>query len=166
MRLALTAVSNYSKNQTLRAYDQLSKRNIPLASNQVEYSLLKRKIESNGLMDVCNELGISIISYSPLAMGMLTGKYSTENPPPGFRARRYGKKKLPGIEMLNGIMREIGENYGGKSPAQIALNWTICKGTVPIPGAKNAHQAEHNIGALGWRLTDEELKLLDRKSNI
>ncbi len=157
-------VSNYSTDQMLRAHDQLAKRNIPLVSNQVEYSLLVRKPETSGLLDACNELGITLIAYSPLAMGMLTGKYTSANPPAGVRARRYGKKKLMKIEKLAGVMREVGENHGGKSPAQVALNWTISKGTVPIPGAKNAEQAEQNAGTLGWRLTEEEVELLDRKS--
>ena len=157
-------VSNYSKEQMLRAYDQLAKRNIPLASNQVEYSLLVRDPEQTGLIDTCHRLGITPIAYSPLAMGMLTGKYSVSNRPPGLRNRRYGKNKLKKIEKLVGLLREIGNKHGGKSPAQVALNWTMCKGTVPIPGAKNAKQAEQNAGALGWRLTENEIERLDRSS--
>ena len=157
-------VSNYGRSRMLRAYDELAKRNIPLASNQVEYSLLVRKPETSGLLKACGELGITLIAYSPLAMGMLTGKYSTSNPPPGLRARRYGGGKLRKIEKLVGLMRELGENYGGKSPAQVALNWAMCKGTVPIPGAKNGQQAEQNSGATGWRLTATEVALLDEAS--
>jgi diketogulonate reductase-like aldo/keto reductase len=62
-------------------------------------------------------------------------------------------------------MTEIGQDLGGKTSAQIALNWLICKGTLPIPGAKNAKQAEMNSGSLGWRLTDEQVKLLDVASD-
>jgi aryl-alcohol dehydrogenase-like predicted oxidoreductase len=58
-------------------------------------------------------------------------------------------------------MREIGASHGAKSPAQVALNWVICKGAVPIPGAKSARQAEENAGAAGWRLTPEEIAALD-----
>jgi len=61
-------------------------------------------------------------------------------------------------------LKEIGTNYS-KSPAQVALNWTICKGTVPIPGAKNAKQATENLGAMGWRLTSDEVTALDQASN-
>lgn len=157
-------VSNYSKEQMLRAYDRLAKRNIPLASNQVEYSLLVREPEKTGLLDTCHRLGIILIAYSPLAMGMLTGKYSVSNRPSGLRNRRYGTNKLKKIEKLTGLLREIGNIHGGKSPAQVALNWAMCKGTVPIPGAKNAKQAEQNAGALGWKLTEDEIEHLDNMS--
>jgi aryl-alcohol dehydrogenase-like predicted oxidoreductase len=154
-------VSNYSKNQMLRAYDRLAKRNIPLVSNQVDYSLLVRKPETSGLLDLCNELNVTLIAYSPLAMGMLPGKYSTSNPPSGLRARSFRERRLRRIERLVGLMRELGENHGGRSPEQVALNWTMCKGTVPIPGAKTGMQAEHNAGALNWRLTNEAVDVLD-----
>jgi pyridoxine 4-dehydrogenase len=62
------------------------------------------------------------------------------------------------------LMREIGEAHGGKTPSQVALNWLICKGTLPIPGAKNVRQARENAGALGWRLNEAELAGLDEAS--
>jgi diketogulonate reductase-like aldo/keto reductase len=61
-------------------------------------------------------------------------------------------------------MTEIGQDHGGKSNAQVALNWTICKGALPIPGAKHAEQAQQNAGALGWKLTDDEVARLDEMS--
>jgi aryl-alcohol dehydrogenase-like predicted oxidoreductase len=157
-------VSNYNKNQMQMAYTVLAKYSIPLASNQVEYSLLDRKIEKNGLLDRCNEMGVRLISYSPLAKGLLTGKYTPENPPPGIRGRQYAGK-LKAIQPLIKLMTEMGQDHGGKSPAQIALNWLICKNTLPIPGAKNARQAEMNAGAAGWRLTPEQVKTLDEASD-
>jgi aryl-alcohol dehydrogenase-like predicted oxidoreductase len=157
-------VSNYDKNQMQRAYTVLAKYEIPLASNQVEYSLLDRRIEKNGVLQRANELGVRIISYSPLAKGILTGKYSVNNPPPGVRGRQYSGI-LKGIQPLLKLMTEIGQDLGGKTPAQISLNWLICKGTMPIPGAKNARQAEMNAGALGWRLTEDQVKSLDSASD-
>jgi aryl-alcohol dehydrogenase-like predicted oxidoreductase len=165
-RLGLTravGVSNYNKNQMQRAYTVLSKYDIPLASNQVEYSLLDRRIEKNGILDRCHEMGIRLISYSPLAKGLLTGKYTQENPPPGVRGRQYAGK-LKEIQPLLKFMTEIGQDLGGKTPAQIALNWLICKDTLPIPGAKNARQAEMNAGAAGWRLSDDQVNALDKIS--
>jgi aryl-alcohol dehydrogenase-like predicted oxidoreductase len=156
-------VSNFNKNQMQRAYTVLSKYNIPLASNQVEYSLLDRKIEKDGLLNRSRELGVRVIAYSPLAKGLLTGKYTPENPPPGVRGRQYAGK-LNEILPLIKLMTEIGQDLGGKTTAQIALNWTICKGTLPIPGAKNAKQAEINAGASGWRLSEEQVKALDTAS--
>jgi len=157
-------VSNYNQTQMGRAHTALAKRGIPLASNQVFYSLLHRDPEFNGVAQLCKDLNITLIAYSPLEKGVLTGKYTPDNPPPGPRkniySREYLRKVLPLIEML----RDFGEAHGGKSPAQVALNWTICKGAVPIPGAKNVRQVQSNAGALGWRLTDDEVAALDELS--
>jgi aryl-alcohol dehydrogenase-like predicted oxidoreductase len=153
-------VSNFDQPQMLRAYSTLARHNIPLASNQVHYSMLDRTVEKNGLLARCKELGIRLIAYSPLEMGMLTGKYTPENPPPGTRGANYASL-LQKIAPLHKSMTEIGQDHGGKSNAQVALNWVICKGALPIPGAKNASQAHQNAGALGWRLTDEEVAKLD-----
>jgi aryl-alcohol dehydrogenase-like predicted oxidoreductase len=156
-------VSNYNREQTVQAHHRLAHRGFPLASNQVEYSLLNREIERDGTMAACREHNICIIAYSPLAMGLLTGKYTPENPPPGYRGRQ-ARNLLPKLAPLIQALREIGDARGGKSAAQVAINWTMCKGTVPIPGAKNAHQMEHNAGAIGWRLTADEVARLDEMS--
>jgi len=179
-------VSNFDKNQMQRAHTVLAKYNIPLASNQVEYHLLDRTIEKNGLLARCHELGVRVIAYSPLAMGLLTGKFSLESPPTGIRAGKYmgvlrniqpatGVPKtasggryagmLASIQPLLRLMNEIGQEHGSKSAAQVALNWCICKGTLPIPGAKNYQQAAMNVGAAGWRLTPEQVQALDEASD-
>ncbi len=157
-------VSNYDKNQMRRTYAALAKRGIPLVSNQVEYSLLDRKVELNGLLKTCQDLGITLIAYSPIAKGMLTGKYSPENPPPGPRSRIYDQNFLSRLQPLIREMRRIGDLHGGKTASQVALNWLISKGSVPIPGAKNARQAEENAGAMGWQLTPDQVETLDRLS--
>jgi pyridoxine 4-dehydrogenase len=148
----------------LRAYSALARKDVPLAANQVTYSLLNREIEENGLLARCHELGIRLIAYSPIEKGLLTGKYSAENPPPGIRGQRYGNL-LPKIGPLLKLMTDIGQEHGGKSKAKVALNWCIRKGTLPIPGAKNGKQAEENAGALGWKLTEEEVAKLDEASD-
>jgi len=157
-------VSNFDEGQMLRAYSTLARNNIALASNQVHYSLLNRQAEKNGLLARCRELSIRLIAYSPLEMGLLTGKYSRTHLPPGSRALRY-----PGlvgqIQPLLKLMTEIGQDQGGKSPAQIALNWVIAKGALPIPGAKNAAQAQDNAGAVGWSLDADQLAALDAASD-
>jgi aryl-alcohol dehydrogenase-like predicted oxidoreductase len=157
-------VSNYNSTQMLRAHSALSKRGVPLASNQVEFHLLNRRVEHKGLLKLCRELGVTLIAYSPLAKGMLTGKYTPQTRPPGLRSYIFRRARLGKIQPLIQLMREIGKAHGGKSPAQVALNWVICKGAVPIPGAKNARQAQDNAGALGWRLAEAEIAALDAES--
>jgi aryl-alcohol dehydrogenase-like predicted oxidoreductase len=166
-RLGLTkavGVSNYDKNQMQRAITTLARHDIPLASNQVEYHLLNRTVEKNGLLARCQELGIRLIAYSPLAMGLLTGKYTPENPPPGVRGGKYAAI-LKEMQPLIRLMTAMGQDLGGKTTAQVAINWCICKGTLPIPGAKNVRQAEMNAGAAGWRLTPEQVAALDAASD-
>ncbi len=157
-------VSNYNEQQMRQAHLTLMKHDIQLASNQVEYHLLNRKIELNGLLEACQELGITLIAYSPLAQGALTGKYTPENTPPGVRGRHYNRSYLTKIQPLLRVLRDIGHTHDGKSPAQVALNWLICKGAIPIPGAKNERQALENAGAAGWSMTEAEVAILDEAS--
>jgi aryl-alcohol dehydrogenase-like predicted oxidoreductase len=157
-------VSNYNVGQTMRTHAILMKRGIPLASNQVEYSLLNRKPETSGLVEVCRDLGVTIIAYSPIAKGMLTGKYTPDNLPTGMRARMYNREYLGKIQPLIELLKEIGQAHEGKTPSQVSLNWLICKGALPIPGAKNLRQAQENFGALGWRLSEDEVQALEKVS--
>ena len=153
-------VSNYSEGEMRAIHAALAAEGIPLATNQVEYSLLRTMPETSGLLRACSDLGVTPLAYSPLAMGRLTGKYSVANPPPG--KRNFSAFPMAEIEPVVAELRRIGAAHGGKSPAQVALNWVMCKGAVPIPGAKNASQAEQNAGALGWALVAEEVAALDR----
>lgn len=157
-------VSNYSMKQMAEAHAALQQRGLVLASNQVHYSLLNREPERNGVLQLCRDLNIALIAYSPLEMGILTGKYSPDAPPPGTRRYRYRPNYLRRVQSLIQRMREIGDTHSGKSPAQVAINWTICKGAIPIPGAKNARQAISNLQALNWRLTDDEVQELEELS--
>jgi len=151
-------VSNYSVSEMTRMHETLKKRGIQLASNQVEFSLLHRLPETSGLIAEAHKLNVAILAYSPLGMGRLTGKYDSKNPPPG--GRDFAKAPMEQIEPLIAKLRQLGEKYN-RTPAQISLNWIICKGAIPIPGAKNAKQAEDNAGALGFHLTKEEIGELD-----
>jgi aryl-alcohol dehydrogenase-like predicted oxidoreductase len=157
-------VSNFGQAYMLRAYSTLARHSIPLASNQVHYSILNRNIEKNGLLARCKELGIRVIAYSPLEMGLLSGKYGPAAPPPGNRGARY-LNMLSKLPPLLKVMTEIGQDHGGKSNVQVALNWVICKGALPIPGAKNGDQALQNAGALGWKLSEDEVSRLDSVSD-
>lgn len=157
-------VSNYDLQQTITCNEALKKRGFQLASNQLEYNLLARRIEFNGLMEYCKEEGIKIIAYSPMAMGVLTGKYTPENPPRGTRQAQYNRAYLEQIQPLLKAMTRIGNDADGHSAGQVALNWCIQKGTIPIPGVKNANQAAQNLGATGWQLKPEDVALLDEIS--
>jgi aryl-alcohol dehydrogenase-like predicted oxidoreductase len=157
-------VSNYNVDQMRRAHAALARRGLPLASNEVGYSLLNRKVEHNGVQALCHDLDVALIAYQPLASGLLTGKYSPANHPGGYRRFLFSRERLSRIQPLIGLMKELGEAHGGKSPAQVALNWLICKGALPIPGAKNPRQAQENAGALGWRLSDDAIAALDGAS--
>jgi aryl-alcohol dehydrogenase-like predicted oxidoreductase len=157
-------VSNFGQSNMLAAYSALARHNMPLASNQVHYSLLNRTVEKNGTLARCKELGIRLIAYSPIEKGLLSGKYSVGSPPPGSRGRIYARL-LPKIGPVLKLMTEIGQDHGGKSNVQVALNWVISKGALAIPGAKNAQQARENAGGLGWRLTEAEVARLDAASD-
>ena len=157
-------VSNYSLEKMQKAQAVLLREGIGLASNQVEYHILERTIEKNGLMAAAKEMGIKIIAYSPLAMGVLTGKYSEENPPSGFRGRKYNRQFMNKIKPLLLEMGRIGVKYDGKSTAQVAINWVIAKGAIPIPGVKTLEQAQQNIEATNWSLSEADVALLDRLS--
>jgi len=158
-------VSNYNVERTRASFQALARFGIPLASNQISYSLLDRAPERNGLVAVCREFGVTIIAYSPLMQGMLTGRYTAENPPPGIRGFRYSKNYFARIPPLLDVMREIGRGHGGKTLTQVALNWVMAKGAIPIPGVKNLHQAEDVLGALGWQLSAAEVAALDAASD-
>jgi aryl-alcohol dehydrogenase-like predicted oxidoreductase len=162
-KVKTVGVSNYSAEQMRLAHAELAKRGIPLASNQVEYSLLHRKPEVDGVLDACRELGITLIAYSPLASGALTGKYSAEKRAGGFFRRlqpNFGRKAMETVQPVIDLLRRIGERYS-RSPSQVALRWLIENEMVlPIPGAKNSKQAEENIGALSFSLTGREIEAL------
>ncbi len=114
----------------------------------------------SGLLAACRDLGVLPLAYSPIGQGRLTGKYSAANPPPGKRT--FSNHPMEVVDRVVAELRRIGEKHGGKLPSQVALNWVMAKGAVPIPGAKNRHQAEENAGALGWTIDEEDLARLDR----
>jgi aryl-alcohol dehydrogenase-like predicted oxidoreductase len=157
--LDAVGVSNYSIRE-MRAIDrELRSRGLRLATNQIEFSLLRRAPESSGLIAACKELGVVPLAYSPIGQGRLTGKYSAANPPPGKRG--FSAHPMELVDSVVAELRRVGAQHGGRTPSQVALNWLIAKGAVPIPGAKNRKQAEENAGALGWSLTHAELAALD-----
>ena len=168
-KIRSVGVSNFSPEWMRRAHRRLEKYGLPLAVNQVRYSLLDRAIERNGILDTAKELGITIISYTPLESGLLTGKYH-KNPerlktkPVYWRAQiqRSMEKSRSLIEALE----MIAGNYDATA-AQVALNWLIhAQGdtVVTIPGVTNPRQAEDNAGAMKFKLSDDEIAQLNELS--
>jgi aryl-alcohol dehydrogenase-like predicted oxidoreductase len=152
-------VSNYSVKETRSIAAELSKRDLRLATNQIEFSLLRRLPETGGLLAACAELGVVPLAYSPIGQGRLTGKYSAASPPPGKRT--FSNHPMAVVDAVVDRLRTIGEKHGGKKPSQVALNWVMAKGAVPIPGAKSAAQALENAGALGWQMDGDDMAALD-----
>jgi aryl-alcohol dehydrogenase-like predicted oxidoreductase len=153
-------VSNYSIRETRSIARALETCGLRLATNQIEFSLLRRAPETSGLLAACADLGVIPLAYSPIGQGRLTGKYSAAHPPPG--KRNFSNHPMAVVDGIVDELRRVGDEQGGKLPSQVALNWVIAKGAVPIPGAKSAHQAEENAGALGWELDGDQLARLDR----
>lgn len=155
-------LSNYGPKRLKWVYERFRDRQIPIVSLQVQYSLLSTyPVTELGLKEVCDELGIKLIAYSPLALGLLTGKYSENGVlPKGIRGLAC-KQILPGMRSLLECLREIATSRN-KTISQVAINWCISKETIPIPGAKSAAQAAENIGALGWKLDSGEIAELDK----
>ena len=155
-------LSNYGPKRLKKVAQRFRDRGIPITTLQVQYSLLSTyPVTELGLKEVCDELGIKIIAYSPLALGLLTGKYSVkDNLPPGLRGW-VCKQILPGARSLLDCLATVAKSRN-KTMSQVAINWCICKGTIPIPGAKNPQQAKQNLGAIGWQLDSGEVAELDR----
>jgi aryl-alcohol dehydrogenase-like predicted oxidoreductase len=153
-------VSNYSAKETRAMADALGRHGLRLATNQIEFSLLRRSPETGGLLAACAELGVVPLAYSPIGQGRLTDKYSAAEPPPGKRT--FSDHPMALVDAVVSELRKVGDAHGGRTPSQVALNWIIAKGAVPIPGAKNRAQAEENAGALGWLLDGDEVARLDR----
>ena len=172
-KIRYVGVSNFSAAKMRSAWEALQKQGIQLVSNQVRYSLLDRKIESNGIMKTAKELGISIIAYSPLAQGLVTGKFHT-NPDllKNIGMRKYSAGFKPaGLEKSKPLVKTVQELAAKYevSTTQIALNWLINFNgdtVVAIPGATKESHALENTGAMYLSLSAEDLSLLDHKSAL
>ena len=168
-KIRSVGISNFSAEQMRRAHRQLQKHGLPLASNQVEYSLLNRSIERNGILDTAKELGVTIIAYTPLASGLLTGKYH-KNPELLQKKSFFWRSRLrSGLEKtraLVSVLDEIAARYNATA-AQVALNWLIHahgETVVTIPGVTKVSQAVESAGAMKFRLTPDEIARLDEVS--
>ncbi|HEY5470101.1 MAG TPA: aldo/keto reductase [Bacteroidales bacterium] len=166
-------VSNFSAHKMENSWATLQKSGIPLASNQVRYNLLDRSIESNGVLDLAKKLGITIIAYSPLAQGLVTGKFH-DNPEllKNIGFRRYSSQFKPAaLEKSRPViilLKELAMKYN-VTPSQVALNWLIQYNgdtVVAIPGATKEIHVKENCGAMSFSLSDEDMARLDKVSAI
>ncbi len=163
-------VSNFNATQMARAHRTLKTFGYALASNQIRYNLLQREIETNGLVDQAKELGISLIAYSPLAQGLLTGKFhSGHSRPQGFRrwAPMFRPHVLKRTAALISAMQTLADKYTVEV-SQVALNWVITAAgdtMFAIPGASSPQQARGNCRAMGWALTKSEWEWLGQLSS-
>merc|ERR1739848_88050 len=183
-------VSNYGPTLVSECHEHLAKQGVPLASNQIAFSLIGRHNGAQQTLDRCNEMGVKVLAYYPFAMGLLTGKYTSTSV--GVTAEdalltnsslllsqrssfenkdllRYAHgdgKQIPrgGVAPLLRAMETIAAERG-KTVAQIALNYVACKGAIPIPGARTSAQYIDNMGALGWRLSEEEVACMEQSAD-
>ena len=154
-------VANYSADDMLRMRDELAKYGVPLATNQVEFHPLRRQPELVGLLQTCKDNGIVFQSYSSVAQGRLTGKYSPDNEPPS--KRRFSSYKMADLQPMLDVLKGIAEQRG-KSVSAVVLNYNMSKGVLPVIGMRKAQQAVENAQALGWRLTEDEVRAIDKVS--
>ncbi|KAM0267255.1 hypothetical protein ACHAPA_006034 [Fusarium lateritium] len=156
-------VANHNVEDVDLINDELAKFNIPLATNQCEFNILRRYPELSGNIKQCQDSGMIFQSYSSLAQGRLTGKYTKDNPPP--KTRHFSNYKMEDIDSVLETLGRIAERRG-KSVAAVALNYNISKGVLPVVGIRTVEQAKDAIEALGWRLTDQEMVEIDRVSIV
>ena len=189
-------VCNYGPTLVEECQKALAARGVPLASNQIGYSLLGRQNGAQETLDKCNELGVKVLAYYPFAMGLLTGKYTTMTAKDSngkeqvvaplnaadaslFKNKKTGLERkdlaryafgdgvtVPegGIQPLLETMSAVAERRG-KTVSQVALNYIISKGAIPIPGCNTSSQLVDNMGAMGWRLTPTEIKMLELEAD-
>lgn len=168
-QIRAVGVSNFSAERMRRAHDRLYLRGHFLAANQMKYSLLDRRIERNGVLEQAKKLGITIIAYSPLEMGLLSGKFHAD--PDLLNGRPLGRRlqlrrKLDESRLLISGLADIAAQHG-VTPSQVALNWLVnfhSDTVVAIPGASKARHAEESAGAMSFSLSREEMARIDRLS--
>lgn len=173
-KVRAVGVSNFSAKQMAQAAAALRDEGLTLASNQVRINLLDRRVESNGVLAAAQELGVTLIAYSPLAQGVLTGRYHDD--PALVRALPWGRrsrlspssrfltpKGLRRSAPLIAELRAVGEAHGA-SVAQVALAWLVTRygdTVVAIPGASRPEQAAATATAMDVRLTEAEMASID-----
>lgn len=159
-KIHAVGVSNFDALQMEKGADRLEEHGLKLAANQIEYSLLHRDPEKNGVLEACKALNVSLVAYRPLSRGRLASAMMSGY---SMAAESTSLNKSPLFNVLMGIA----QSHDG-SVSQVALNWLLSKGelVVPIPGATNVKHALQNVGALEWEMSGSEFKELEEASTI
>jgi aryl-alcohol dehydrogenase-like predicted oxidoreductase len=170
-KIRYVGVSNFSAAQMSRAHAALAKHGLPLASNQVRFNLTDRAVEKNGVLAAAKELGVSLIAYSPLAQGLLTGKYHKN--PALLKSAPFMRRMLlrRRVEKTRALVKTIDDIAAARNctPAEVALNWVINFHRdiiAAIPGASKIEHVSQNVGALVLKLSPEEMARLDEQSKL
>lgn len=142
----------------------------PVTALQNEYSLWTRDVETNGILDLCRNLGIGLVPYSPLGKGFLTGAMSDDTKLSEGDVRssmpRFTPHAMKKNQALVDLLRRIADDKGA-TPAQVALAWLLARGpfVVPIPGTTKLHRLEENLGAVDVTLTTEDVAEIARAAD-
>ena len=173
-KVKAVGISNFGA-EALRTFHRiLSAEGLVLASNQVRYSLVDRSIEVDGTLEAAKELGVTIIAYSPLAQGLLSGRFH-DDPAAlknvSFFRRNYSGLNEAGLKKTEALVRflQATAQSHGASASQVALNWLVSyhgAAVVAIPGATKVRHAQEAAGALDFALTAGELEEIARLSRV
>ena len=159
-------VCNYGPTLVQKAHDFFSQRGIPLVSNQIGYNLMRLGVTKE-TKQVCDDLGIKVLSYSPLGKGIITGKYDLNDESTFASVGQYSvfryKRCLKETVALREALERIAASRS-KTCAQVVYNWAICKSTIPIAGSLTVQQAQDMLGVTEWSLSEEEVEELDSLS--
>ena len=156
-KIRAIAVSNFAVRDLEEASTHLSRTEI--VSNQLRYNLLQRNVEEE-VLPYCKKEKITVLAWSPLAQGALSGKYTSKNLPKGDVRKEnllFHPKNIRSVEKILEVLERVAQRHSA-TVSQVALNWLASDPiVVPIPGAKNSAQAKENAGALNFRLTKADL---------
>ena len=160
-KIRSVGVSNFDSEQMRIAADQLEVHGIPLAANQVEYNLMNREPETNGVLEACRELNTSLVAYRPLGRGQLASDKATGDLPSKIKGGLSREDSI--LESL----RLIAEHHR-RSVGQVALGWLLRRDEVviPIPGVTKIGHANDNSETLNWSLTEAEFRELEEVSSL
>ncbi|KAJ5280838.1 hypothetical protein N7478_006210 [Penicillium angulare] len=154
-------MANYDTKEMIKMADELERYGVPLSVSQCEYSVIRRVPEISGMIRECRKRNICFQGFSSLAQGRLTGRYSRfEQPRRTLRLSSYPMHLLePTIEVL----KSVAAKRRVPVPA-VALNYSINKGVVPLVGVRDAEQAQQDMQALGWWLSEEGIQRIEEVS--